>query len=186
MEAEDVVRLCIMLHLLKRRTEVVGVEERFAARVGGQRAQQLLRGKVGAERIRNRRTRVRRRAAQAPLGRIAHGRQRLQTACVHGVDGHVRLGGLVGRGAQAGLVFDAVAREPAGKVQHALALIHLLQRLRHLPDRIQLAVGVQVVVLRVIGGERGCVVAGTVRGPTGAAVGERCLVSAVVSTQLVQ
>ena len=86
------------------------------------------------------------------------GRQRLQTARIHAVDGHVRLDGLVGGRANTALIFDAVARQAAREVQHALALIDAFQALRDGLDRIEFAVGVQAVVLAVVRGEGACIV----------------------------
>ena len=91
-------------------------------------------------------------------------RQRLQAARIDAVDGHVGARRFVGGGAQAGLVLDAVAGQAAGEVEHGLALVDALEALRDRADGEQLAVGVEAVVLGVVGGEAGCVVGGAVGG----------------------
>ncbi len=67
--------------------------------------------------------------------------------------------------AQRGFVLDAVAREAAGEVEQRLALVHALQGFCDGADGIELAVGVERVVLAVVRD----VAAGVVGGSIGAA-----------------
>ena len=123
--ADDVVGLGVVLHLLEGGGEVVGVGEELAAGVGGEGAEGLLRAEVGAELGLHGCAAVCTGAAAAALGGVAHGVEGLQAANVHRIHRRVVLDALVGGGADAGLVLDALLGEAAGEVQHALLLLHL-------------------------------------------------------------
>ena len=127
-EADNVVRLSVMLHLLKCGPEVVGVEEGLAAGVAAERGQHLLRAEVCAELRGHCRAAVGRASAQAALAGISPGGQRLQATRIDAVDREVGFGGFVGGGAQARLIFNSLSRQPAGKIEHRLTLIDSLER----------------------------------------------------------
>ena len=120
------------------------------------------------------------------MRRIAHRRQRLQPARIHRVDRHIRLSGLIRSRPQTRLVLNPVPRKPARKIQHALALVHPLQRLRHLPDRIQLTISIQVHILRIIRRKRARIIARSIRHTPHIAARKRGLIRAVVLPQLRQ
>ncbi len=184
-EAENVIRLGVMLHLLKRRRKIIRVEERLTARVGAQRAQRLLRSKVRAQLRGRRSAAIRRVAAQASLARIPHRSQRLQPARIHAIDREIRLRRLIGCRTQARLVLDAIACQPTGEVQHRLALVHSLQALRDRADRQQFAVRIQAVVLRIVRRKRSRIVARPIR-RAGRSIRKPGLIAAVILRQAAQ
>ena len=161
-EADDVVGLGIVLHLLEGGAEVVGVGEELAAGIAGERAERLLRAEVGVELALHRRAAVGSGAAAGCPATRRRRVERLQAARVDGVEGGVRLDALVGGGADAGLVLNALAREAAREVEHALLLLHLFHRFADGADRVELAVGVERVELAVVRGEAGGVFGGAV------------------------
>ncbi len=162
-ESEDVIGFRIVLHLLKRRSEIVRVKERLAARIGRESSQRLLRAEVRIQLGLHRPAAVRCRAAQTPLRRIAHRRHRLQSTRIHAVDRHICLHRFIRCSPHARLIFNALPRQPPAEVQHALPLIHPFQALGDRANGVQLPICVQGVVLAVVRRKTGRIVRGSSR-----------------------
>ena len=109
--------------------EVVRVDERLAAGVGGERRQRVLRRGQPRELLRRRRGRRR-----APLPRplawrgVAAGHHRLQAARVDRIDRHVGADGGVDRRAQLDLVVVAAALHAGAEIEDRLLLLDRRQR----------------------------------------------------------
>ena len=89
--------------------------------------------------------------AHATRRRIAERRDGLQTARVHTVDGEIGAHSRIDGCTQGSLIFNPVSRDAAGKIEQGFLLRDLLKRLRNCTQRKQFAIGIQVVVLALVG-----------------------------------
>ena len=153
MVADDVVGRGVLLDAIKGGRKVVGIEEGLAAGVGGERGHHFLGVEVGVEIVLQRRAVEGAGAAQAAGGGVAERRDRLQAARVDGVDGHVGAHRGVDGRVQRSLVLNAVALDASGEIEQRFLLVEVGERLRNVFDGEELAVGIDVVVLRLVGRE---------------------------------
>ena len=169
MKTDGVVGRSILLHLRKGRRKIVGVEEGLAASVAGKRRHHFLAGEVGVHVVGERGTVVTAAATLASGGCVAKRTDGLEAARVHTVDGEIGAHRSVGGGAQRGLVLNAIARDTAREIEQRLLLVDFCQRLRHCAQRKKFAIGVQIVVLALVGRVTGgvfhlvCVCSGALR-----------------------
>ena len=151
--AENVIALHVRLHLGERFAEIVAVEERLAAGVGGERDQRLLRLEIRIVSRGNRVAVISGLAVQARQLRAAAGDNRFQSARVHRINRNIGFDGDVDGGAQLRLVFVAgIAIHAAAEVEHGFFLVDVPERPGQRGDCLQTAVGVEDVVLGVVFG----------------------------------
>ena len=112
-------------------------------------------GEVRVHVVRERAAVVAAGAAQASGRSVAQRADGLQAARVDAVDGEIGAHRGVDGRAQRGLVLDAVARNAAREVEQRFLLADLRQRLRDGAQGKEFAVGVEVVVLALVGGVGG-------------------------------
>src|SRR5581483_2873545 len=86
--------------------------------------------------------------------RFASRRKRLQAAYIERVESNVRLHGGVDGSSQLHLIFNSGTAHAVAEVNDRFLLIDLGQRLGNRLNRLQLAIGIELVVLGVVGDER--------------------------------
>ena len=150
-EADGVVGRGVGLDFGEGGREVVGVKEGRAAGVGGERGHDFLRGEVLVHVVHERAAVEAALPAQAAGGGVAQRADGLQAARVDAVDGEVGAHGGVDGGAERSFVLDAVARDAAGEVEQRLLLVDFCEGLGDGAQGEELAVGVEVVVLALVG-----------------------------------
>jgi len=155
--AEDVVGGGVVLDAGEGGSEVVGVKEGLAAGVRRERGHDFLGVEVGVEVVLEGGAVVAVGSAEAASGGVAEGGDGLEATGINAVDGEVGAYGGVDGGAQGGLVLDAVALDSAGEVEHGFLLVNVGEGFGDGGDGEELAVGVEVVELALVGGECGCV-----------------------------
>src|SRR5205823_6602573 len=101
----------VALDLRKGRREVVGVEECFAAGVGTECGQHLLRGEICIHVVGERPAVVSALAADAANGCVPERRDGFKSASIDGVDGEVSAYSGVHGSAQRSLILNTIARE---------------------------------------------------------------------------
>ena len=153
--ADDVVTGKGFLRIEDAAAQVVDIEQRLAARVGGQRVHRILRALQTLHIGHRARAGIHGRAARRSVGGIAHRRQRHQAPRVDGEQRHVGADGGVGGGAQLRLVIDAIEAHAAGKVDERLLLIQIAEHLRGGLNGGKLAVGVEDVEFAIVLAEGG-------------------------------
>ena len=143
--AEQVVGGHVALHALEGGREVVGVQERASAGVGGERSQRVLRCREPRELLRDAAAGEERRAAAARLRRVAAGDDGLQAARVDRIDGDVRADRRVDGRPQLDLVVFAAALHAGAEIEDRLLLLDRRQRFGERLQRAQADVVVEHV-----------------------------------------
>ena len=152
--ANQVVRRRVGDDLRVDAAEVVGVEERLAARVARERDERVLARRLAVELPRHAAAGEHRRpAAAARLAGGAARHDRRQAARVDGIDRDVGLHGAVDRRAQLHLVVLAALGHAAAEIDDRLLLLDRRQRVGQLLDGGEAAIGVEDVELAVVGDE---------------------------------
>ncbi len=147
---KNVVTGDVFLRLHDAQPQVVVVEQRLAAGVGGQRVQRLLLAlKVALGRARGA-AGIHTLTAWRPLGGIAQRSLRYQAARVDGIERHVAADGGIDGGAQLRLVVQAGLGHAAGEVHQGLLFGQRAEHAHRCFERGQLAVGIEDVEFGVV------------------------------------
>src|SRR5262249_55229359 len=80
--------------------------------------------------------------------------ERLKSANIDGIDRHVRASRRIRGGAHLRLILNSRLIESGAEVDQRFFLLDAGERVRNIFQRIQTAVRIETVVLRVVGGER--------------------------------
>ena len=163
--AHQVVAGRIVLHALKHFAEIADVEKRAPAGVSRKRRQRFARilarlalgndGRAGEHRV----------AARRARAGVASRSGRQQPARIHGVDRNIRAIRGVGRGDQLRAIFLAGLRDAAGELNDGFLSGNSFEDFAEGLDGGELAVRIENVEFRVVGGERRAGVFGDRRFP---------------------